>query len=159
MNKRSMKACRIMMTCLCLVVLMSGCGGQKEETPDPGFVQMGNPLVTVASAEEMETQLGYTVPVLDRDVSDYIVLVIDGAAESGRIRYADGSDFNIKQGSGDISGIYGGTQEEEMEIDSVAVTFFRFENIRYAIWEKDGFAFSLSGGETLVEDVAALIHK
>lgn len=156
MNKRSMKACRIMMTCLCLIALMSGCGGQK---PDPGFVQMGNPLVTVASAEEMEAQLGYTVPVLDKDVSDYIVLVIDGAAESGRIRYADGSDFNIKQGSGDISGIYGGAQEEELEIDGVAVTFFRFEDIRYAIWEKDGFAFSLSGGETLKEDVTALIHK
>ena len=156
MNKRNMKACRVVMTCLCLIALMSGCGGQK---PDPGFVQMGNPLVTVASAEEMEAQLGYTVPVLDKDVSDYIVLVIDGAAESGRIRYADGSDFNIKQGSGDISGIYGGAQEEEMEIDGVAVTFFRFEDIRYAIWEKDGFAFSLSGGETLKEDVAALIHK
>ena len=156
MNKRNMKACRVVMTCLCLIALMSGCGGQK---PDPGFVQMGNPLVTVASAEEMEAQLGHTVPVLDKDVSDYIVLVIDGAAESGRIRYADGSDFNIKQGSGDISGIYGGAQEEEMEIDGVAVTFFRFEDIRYAIWEKDGFAFSLSGGETLKEDVTALIHK
>ena len=144
------------MTCLCLIALMSGCGGQK---PDPGFVQMGNPLVTVASAEEMEAQLGYAVPVLDKDVSDYIVLVIDGVTESGRIRYADGSDFNIKQGSGDISGIYGGAQEEEMEIDGVAVTFFRFEDIRYAIWEKDGFAFSLSGGETLKEDVTALIHK
>lgn len=159
MNQRSMKACRIMMTCLCLMVLMSGCGGKESETPDPGFVQMGNPLVTVASAEEMEAQLGYTVPVLDKDVSDYIVLVIDGAAESGRIRYADGSDFNIKQGSGDISGIYGGAQEEELEMDGVAVTFFRFEDIRYAIWEKDGFAFSLSGGETLKEDVTALIHK
>ena len=156
MNKRNMKAYRIVMTCLCLIALMSGCGGQK---PDPGFVQMGNPLVTVASAEELEAQLGYTVPVLDKDVSDYIVLVIDGAAESGRIRYADGSDFNIKQGSGDISGIYGGAQEEELEIDGVAVTFFRFEDIRYAIWEKDGFAFSLSGGETLAEDVAALIRK
>ena len=156
MNQRNMKACRVVMTCLCLIALMSGCGGQK---PDPGFVQMGNPLVTVASAEEMEAQLGYTVPVLDKDVSDYIVLVIDGAAESGRIRYADGSDFNIKQGSGDISGIYGGAQEEELEIDGVAVTFFRFEDIRYAIWEKDGFAFSLSGGETLKEDVTALIHK
>ena len=156
MNQRNMKACRVVMTCLCLIALMSGCSGQK---PDPGFVQMGNPLVTVASAEEMEAQLGYTVPVLDKDVSDYIVLVIDGAAESGRIRYADGSDFNIKQGSGDISGIYGGAQEEELEIDGVAVTFFRFEDIRYAIWEKDGFAFSLSGGETLKEDVTALIHK
>ena len=143
--------------CLCALVLLSGCGQQQNEATDPGFVQMVNPLVTVNSVQEMEEQLGYTVPVLEKEVTDYIVLVIDGKADSGRIRYADGCDFTIKQGSGDVSGIYGGTKECEVAIGGIAVSFWVYEDIRYAIWEKDGFAFSLTGAETLEEDVAELI--
>lgn len=153
--------------CLCLCVLLSGCGKAQNEVPDNGFVQMGNPLVTVDSAGEMEAKLGYAVPVLEKDVEAYIVLVIDGAAESGRIRYADGCVFNIKQGSGDISGIYGGVLEDEKIfgyevknggiIGGTLVSFYVYEDVRYAVWEKDGFAFSLTGAQTLEDDVAALI--
>lgn len=149
--------CRLLTTmCICCV-LLSSCGAEKNETE--GFVQMVNPLVTVNSAQEMEAQLGYSVPVLDKDVESYIILVIDGTAESGRIRYADGTDFNIKCGSGDISGIYGGTQESEQVIGGVNVSFWVFEDIHYALWETDGFTYSLAGTAISEADLAALIEK
>lgn len=150
----------VVAVCLCLGVLLSGCGTtQQDESADSdsGFVQMVNPLVPVNSLQEMEKYLGYTVPVLEKEVSDYIVLVIDGIAESGRIRYADGSDFNIKHGSGDISGIYGGILEAETTIDGISVSFFVYEDIRYAIWEKDGFTCSLTGTAELEKSVTALL--
>lgn len=155
--------------CLCAAILLVGCGEQQNEAPDSGFVQMVNPLVTVNSAQEMEKYLGYPVPVLEKDVDAYIVLVIDGIAESGRIHYADGSVFNIKRGTGDISGIYGGILEENKIIGSdvqngniiggTLVSFFVYEDTRYAIWETDGLSFSLTGNAALEDDIAALLAK
>ena len=142
--------------CLCCTLLL-GCGA--EESKNEEFVQMVNPLVTVNSVQEMEQMLGYTVPVLDKDVASYIVLVIDGSAESGRIRYADGTDFNIKRGSGDISGIYGGTREGETSIGGVPVSLWVYEDLRYALWEADGFTHSLAGTALSEADLAALIGK
>jgi hypothetical protein len=141
---------------LCVSVL-AGCGRKQEEAPNGVFVQMGNPLVEVASVQEMEDRLGYQVPVLDKEVQTYIVLVIDGVADSGRIHYTDGTVFHIKKGSGDISGIYGGTEEKTETLGGVSVTFLTFEGTRYAIWEQGGFAYSLTGGQALEADVAALI--
>ena len=150
---------KIILMVLCLAFALVGCGMEQTETPDAGFVQVVNPLVTVESVEEMEEKLGYSVPVLDKDVESYIVLVIDGVCESGRIRYADGSDFNIKKGSGDISGIYGGVLDAEENIRGVTVSFCVYEALRYAIWEKDGFTYSLTGGTALPTDVAALLSN
>lgn len=150
---------KIVLMVLCLAFALVGCGTERTEAPDAGFVQVVNPLVTVESVEEMEEKLGYSVPVLDKDVESYIVLVIDGVCESGRIRYADGSDFNIKKGSGDISGIYGGVLDAEENIRGVTVSFCVYEELRYAIWEKDGFTYSLTGGTALPTDVAALLSN
>lgn len=158
MNTKTKFCIAVIATCLCLIVILGGCSKSKNEVPDPGFAQVVNPLVTVDSAEDMEKHLGYSIPVLEKEVDTYIVLVIDGVADSGRIRYADGSDFNIKKGTGDISGIYGGVYEGEKTISGVVVSFFCYEDIHYAIWEKDGVAFSLTGATALEEDVAALIN-
>ena len=144
----------VVAVCLCLTMI-AGCAKKPEEAPDTGFVQMGNPLVEVASAEEMEAQLGYSVPVLDKAVEIYFVL----AAQQARIRYADGASFDMKQGTGDISGIYGGVEEKTETICGVSVTFLTYEETRYAIWEKDGFTYSLTGGENLADEVAVLIEK
>ena len=148
----------ILALCLCLA-LPAGCANKQADTPDTGFVQMGNPLVEVASLQEMEEKLGYSVPVLDKAVDTYIVLVTGGTAQQGRIRYADGASFDMKQGTGDISGIYGGVVENAETISGVTVSFLTYEDLRYAIWEKDGFTFSLTGGEALAQEVAALIAQ
>ncbi len=155
MNTNTKRLLAVMMVVACMAAMLAGCGG--AEAPDAGFVQMGNPLVEVASASEMEEKLGHSVPVLDKEVETYIVLVIDGKADTGRIHYKDGSLFNIKKGSGDISGIYGGTLESEQAIGGVTVSFYRYEGQSYAIWADGGFTYSLSRSPTLQEDVAALI--
>lgn len=144
--------------CACLIL-----GGAlllhppRGDAPNPDRVQIASPILEVESVEEMERTLDFPVPVLDKAVDAYIVLVIDGYPESARIQYADQTTFNMKYGSGDISGIYGGTLEKEEEIGGVTVSFCRYGEIRYAIWEKGGFTYSLSGGEDLEEDVASLI--
>ena len=157
MNTNTKHLLAVMLAVACVAAMLAGCG--QAQAPDAGFAQMGNPLVEVASADEMEQKLGYSVPVMDKEVAAYIVLVIDGKADMGRIRYADGSVFNIKKGSGDISGIYGGTLEQEQAIGGVTVSFYSLEGQSYAIWEDGGFAYSLSDCPTLQEDVAELIGK
>ena len=59
----------------------------------------------------------------------------------------------------DACGIYGGVLEKAETISGVTVSFLTYEDIRYAIWEKDGFTFSLTGGEALAQEVAALIAQ
>lgn len=147
--------------CLCLVVFSGMILTQpsnKQPNPDP--VQVANPIMEVASVEEMENYLDFEIPVLEKDVSAYIVYVIDGYPDMGRICYADGSDFRMKYGSGDISGIYGGVLEETVDIQGVKVSIYTLDSVyfvRYAIWEHEGFTFSLAGSENLEQEVAALI--
>ena len=46
----------------------------------------------------------------------------------GQVDYADGSQFRIQYGSGDISGIYGGTLEESREIAGVSVAYYQYDS-------------------------------
>ena len=144
--------------CICLI---AGCGSATKqdnvESPNPEFVKVVNPLVSVASVEEMEQYLDFAVPTLEKEVESYIVLVLDGYPEIGRIRYADGGVFNKKFGSGDISGIYGGVLEKTEKVDGVTVSYYTYESTRYAIWEKGGFAYSLTGDDRLEEEVNLLM--
>ena len=136
--------------------LLSGCG-KKDATPNPGLVQVVNPMMAVSSAEEMESYLDFTVPVLDKEVADYIVLVFNGYPTMGRIYYADDSVFSIQYGTGDISGIYGGTLEKTEPVNGVKVSYYTYEAIRYAMWENGGFTYSLTGGVDLEDEIETLI--
>ena len=147
----------IVLAVACMAAVLAGCG--KAEAPEEGFVQMGNPLVEVASAAQMEEKLGYPIPLLDKEVEIYFVLVINGIADTGRIHYKDGTVFNIKKGSGDISGIYGGTLDSELTLNGVSIGFYSFEGNAYAIWEDGGFAYSLSDSPMLQADVQELIGQ
>lgn len=129
----------------------------RSNVPNPDYVQVVNPIMKVASVEEMEEYLDFDVPLLERDVNSYIVMVIDGYPESARIIYSDNSVFNMKYGKGDISGVYGGVLEKKADIGGISVSVFVYDNIRYATWEKDGFTFSLYGSESLEADIAALM--
>ena len=146
-----------------LCLLLMGCSlapqdASKDRTEESGMMQIGNPLQEVASLEELENQLGYTVPVLDKEITAYIVLAVDDTTSMGCIDYSDGTSFRMQKGSGDISGIYGGTLESDMEIDTVTVSYYTMEDLRYALWEKDGFTYSLVGGASLENDVQPLIN-
>ena len=141
---------------LCTAVL-PGCSSASPSGPDPKPVQVVNPIVTVSSVTEMEAMLDFSVPILDRDVETYIVLVYDGYPQMGRISYTDGSVFSVKYGQEDVSGIYGGTLDASETLNGVQVDFYHYEDTSYARWEKDGFSFSLTGKETLHKDIATLI--
>ena len=152
-----MKKYLIFLLIATLLLSLSGCGAAGEHTPKPEQVQVVNPLMTVASVAEMEEMLDFPVPVLDKQIKSCIVLVIDGYPTNGRIRYADGSDFNITYGSGDVSGIYGGVLEKSVEIQGVTVKIYTYDTLRYAIWETGGFSYSLTGGADLESELGALL--
>ena len=60
----------------------------------------------------------------------------------GQVDYADGSEFRIRYGSGDISGIYGAAREDSREVAGVTVDYYRSGDTAYAAWEKGGFTCS-----------------
>lgn len=146
--------------CLCLVIgggLMLNRSNNNSNVPHPEQLQVVNPLMKVSSLEEMEQYLDFSVPVLEKKADTYLVIVLDGYPECARIIYADGSVFSMKYGTGDISGIYGGTLEKEEKLNGVTVSFYTYSDTKYATWEKDGFTFSLSDSNDLEADVKALI--
>ena len=112
--------------CLCLLaaggaLLIQGRG---RAAPDPQQVQIPNPILTVASAAEMEAYLDFKVPVLEKEVEAYSVF------------------------------ISGGTLEESREIAGVSVAYYQYDSMSYAIWEANGFACSYlytNGGDAEVD--------
>ena len=150
-----------MAACLCLVVVGGVMLTQNNgnNVPNPEIVQIPSPIITVTSVEEMEDYLDFDIPILDKEAASYSVFVEDSYPTMGQIDYADGSKFRIKYGSGDISGIYGGTLEESREIDGTKVEYYEYAEISYAIWEQNGFTFSYVYTNNGEAEVDALIQQ
>jgi len=55
-----------------------------------------------------------------------------------------------------VSGIYGGKEQSAQQIGDVRVTYYSYEETRYALWEADGFTCSLTGTE-LESEAAQLL--
>lgn len=146
----AMAACLCMMVAGSILFLQDG----NDSVPHPDMVQTPSPIIEVTTVDEMEQYLDFDVPVLDKEVECYSVFVEDSYPTMGQIDYEDGSTFRIKYGSGDISGIYGGTLKERKEIDGVDVSYCQYAETTYAIWEQKGFAFSyayVADGDAYVE--------
>ena len=153
-----------MAACLCMicasVFLFHSFGSNK---PHPDTVQIPSPILEVNSLAEMEQYLDFQVPILSKDVESYVVLVMDDYPTMARIFYTDGSTFSKQYGSGDISGIYGGTYAKTERVGNVAVDFYTYTDwdgtaISYAIWENDGFTHSLTGENTTFLQLSADIQ-
>lgn len=161
------KAGFAMAACLCVVLAsVFAFTYQRSNQPHPEQLQTPNPLMEVTSVSEMERYLDFRVPVLDKDVEAYIVIVDDSYPTLGRIMYADGSIFNMEYGTGDISGICGGELVKTETFGKVEVSFFTYTGVEdgeisYATWEHGGFTHSLSeknaSFEQLSRDVQALM--
>ncbi len=148
------------------VVLALGISTYQNSTgnkPHPEMVQVANPLVEVSSVEEMESYLDFSVPVLEKEVQGYIVIVSDGYPTVGQIDYADGSEYRIQYGSGDISGIYGGQLVNSEEVDDVKVCYYTYSGVdaeaTYAIWEQDGYTCSYIYTGDGISEIRTLIGK
>jgi len=111
----------------------------------------------------MKKYLGFDVPVLNKEVENYLVIGDDNYATHARIIYKDGTEFNMEKGLSDVSGIYGATLVKEEKIDNVNVKFYKyeFENTKnnYIIWEINGFSYSYSNdnNEITENEVTELI--
>ena len=156
------KAICAMAACLCIVFasVFFSFGSSK---PHPEMVQIPNPLLEVSSLDEMEQYLDFKVPVLNKEIASYIVLVEDNYPTMARITYADGSTFNKQYGSGDISGIYGGDYAKTENVKNVEVDFYTYTAedgtiASYAVWENDGFAYSLANENATFEQLSADIQ-
>lgn len=144
----------------CVCVIAGGMFLMRDNEPvipEPKPVQVVNPIMKVDSAEEMEYYLDYKIPLLDKDVSDYIVLVLEGYADHGRVHYADGSKFHIQYGSGDISGIYGGKFCETVDVCGIEVSLYEYSDTVYGIWETGGFTFSYQSANFDISDIESII--
>ena len=117
------------------------------------------PISSIVSVEEMEEYLDFEVPVLDKEAASYAVFIEDRYPTMGQIEYADGSEFRMQYGSGDISGIHGGTLEKSEKIDGGKVEQYRYDNTTYAIWEQNGFTFSYVYTDSENTDVASIIQQ
>lgn len=106
-----------------------------------GRLEIASPVTEVESAEEMVKYLGFDIPVLaDKSVDSYMVYSDGKYAYRGEISYSDGSSFCAEKGSGDISGIYGGTLQGSQTISGINVYFYSMEDTRYAIWSDGGIS-------------------
>lgn len=161
---KNTKAICAVAACLCVVFasvfMLTSFGGKK---PHPEMVQIPNQLLEVNTLEEMERYLDFKVPVLGREIASHLVLVEDKYPTAARILYTDGSTFNMRYGSGDISGIYGGEFAKAEQVGNVEADFYTYTAedgtiISYAIWEKDGFAYSLASENATFEQLSADIQ-
>lgn len=164
-SKRSYKIWGTIAACFCLVAFgaaMINYNANLLTKPQPKLVQVANPIMVVNSVDEMEKYLDFKVPALDKEVEAYIVIVDENNyPKTARIEYKDGSTFNMEYGSNDVSGIFGGTLEKTEIVNKADVKFYNYTDdssneVEYAIWEKDGFSYSLSNSASLQSEIESL---
>ena len=162
-SKRSYKIWGTIAACFCLVAFgaaLINYNANLPTKPQPELVQVANPIMVVNSVDEMEKYLDFKVPALDKEVEAYIVIVDENNyPKTARIEYKDGSTFNMEYGSNDVSGIFGGKLEKTEKINKADVKFYTDDSsneVEYAIWEKDGFSYSLSDSASLQSEIESL---
>lgn len=140
----------------CLVLFITGGVMLNKRTQNPmknsELVQIANPITEVDSFEELQKYFNVNIPLLDKDVDSYIAIGFDGYADHARIKYLDDTTFDLDlSGKDDASGIYGGVVTKEEKINGINVKFYTYENINYAIWQKDEIAYSYSIKNTEID--------
>ena len=101
-----------------------------------------NLLKEVSSIKKMESDLGFTVPVLDKEVDKYFVIGEKNRDKQGRIIYKDGTEFDIVKGDKDIIGIPDGKFFKTETIQGVNISYYSADSINYAIWSNKGYSYS-----------------
>ncbi len=148
--------------CVCIVftavMTFTNLSGNKANE----LVQIANPITEVNSVDEMKQYLGFDVPVIkDKKVEAYIVIGDDNYATHARIVYADSSNFEMEKGNGvDVSGISGGTLDENKTINSVKVEFYHMDDTVYANWSDGTYSYSYSASSSeAVENAVTSLTK
>ena len=126
---------------------------------DENNVLIPNPMVSIDSLDELEKYLGISSLKLDFKEIEEIIKYNNDVL--GQITYKDDSVLRISKGNNDNSGIYGSTLKEEITINNTKVKIYYFEELEYAIWQKEGYSYSYrkSSSENITEIVKKLIGE
>ena len=133
---------KILFVLLCL--LFTGCSNNKNV--DDNNVTISNPIIEVNSKEELEDIVGYSIPLLDKEVENFYVIK---DIKHVRIYYKDDSVFEMAKGNDDISGIYGAILEKEEKINNINVKYYTYNIINYIIWTSNGYSYSYMDNKEL----------
>ena len=115
-----MKKITALLLSLMLVLSMTACGSRENETPEEN-VQLANPYVDCENAEQMSELAGLEVS-LPENMPDWVTETVFRAipGQLAEVIYT-GEDneirVRIKNGSGDISGVYDSDTREEKDIE------------------------------------------
>ena len=130
--------------CICIAFTSAAMMRDLSEGENPD-VMISNPITYVDSYDEMEKYLGYSVPVLEEKMPEsYVIFASDGRAESGTVKYSDGSELKTMRGSGDISGVFGAKLLGDINISGVTVHYYSFESTVYSVWSIGGYSYCYS---------------
>lgn len=144
--------------------------GSQNEAGGQAGAMIGNGMVEVDSLEELSQALGFSVPEINNipfEVTNTVYT--NGWNEFAQVEYQGGSQteaeevlFRKARGTDDISGDYNTYADiKEVTVNDTTVTM-KGENgtYRLAIWQQDGFVYSLSYEPGGSEDVfVAMIQE
>lgn len=142
-------------------------GGAVELTADGGesAAQIPSPWREYATPKELEEAAGFPVPLpqVPEGFEAVLYQAIPGAL--AEVRFTDGRDtlsYRAAPGGGDVSGDYN-TYPCTWEVETDGVTVLckgDGEAVSLALWERDGYGFSLSSERGLsVSDVEAAVAQ
>lgn len=122
-------------------------------------VQVTNPVTKTGSLYKLEKLLGYHVPAIEnKDVSEYSFYNDEnGNPYMAEIKYSDRVVFRMCAGTGDISGIYGAEMCDNRTIYGISVSFYSFPGYSYAIWERDGYAYSAASSSISIDALGEIV--
>ena len=123
--------------------------------------EIANPIMEVESFEKLQSYFNTTIPKLDKKVDSYIAIGINGYAGHARIRYSDGTSFEMDLTSEDASGISGGILIKEEKINGITVKFYNYDGINYTNWTKNKISYSYqnNGGEINETELEELLNQ
>lgn len=144
---------------------MPGEEGSQNEAGGQAGAMIGNGMVEVDSLKELSQALGFSVPEIKNIPFEVTGTVYtNGWNEFAQVEYQGKSQeeavlFRKARGTDDISGDYNVYSDvKEVTVNNMAVTL-KGENGTYslAIWQQDGFAYSLSYEPGGSEDAFAMM--
>ena len=128
---------------------------------DKELIQISNPIMEFEFFEKFQNCFKVSIPKLDKKISNYIAIGTDGYAGHARIRYEDGTSFEMDLTIEDASGISGGILTKEEKIDGVSIKFYNYDTINYANWTKNEISYSYqnTNGEINEPELRELINQ
>jgi hypothetical protein len=140
-------------------VIMLTRNGDKniEILQEKDSVKIVNPINEVTSVDEIEKNIGLSVPLLEKEVDSYLV-IDENDDKIGRILYSDSSVFSIGR-KNKVSGMFGGTLTRIVVINNIKVELYDLDGIKYAEWNNGDifYSYTASSEENIEKTIEKLV--